>query len=415
MKSIDEQMRRAIKKPRIRTEHFQLIKHSSYSKLWLTMLLVGGLLAQRASALITVETVPVGNAGNTADTFPRLGAVGYDYSIGKYEVTLNQYTAFLNAVAKTDTYGLYNGNMGTELRVRGIARSGVSGSYTYSVIGSGNRPVTYVSWYDSARFVNWLHNGQPNGLQTAGTTETGAYTLTGNSGLITRKAGWIYGLPSRDEWYKAAYHQPASQGGDVDDYWLYPTRSNAAPNSRNGSASDPDSANFYRDDGIANGFNGGYAVNNSTTMPVGNVLTDVGAFGLSASFYGTFDQGGNVFEWDDVLIGSSRKRSGGSWILDEYDMRSSSGNFIEPFNELFDTGFRVVMFVPVEAPVLNRSQSGNTLIFSWTGNFKLQVQTNSLSVGVSTNWSDYPSGGASPVNVTLNPANPAVFFRLSSP
>ena len=65
------------------------------------MLLVGGLLAQRASALITVETVPVGNAGNTADTFPRLGAVGYDYSIGKYEVTLNQYTAFLNAVAKT--------------------------------------------------------------------------------------------------------------------------------------------------------------------------------------------------------------------------------------------------------------------------------------------------------------------------
>lgn len=319
------------------------MKASSLPKLLLLTLTTGGLLAQTASALITVETVPVGNAGNAADTyFNTAGAVGYDYNIGKYEVTLSQYTEFLNAVAKTDTYGLYNGNMGTELRVRGIARSGVSGSYTYSVIGSGNRPVTYVSWYDSARFVNWLHNGQPNGLQTAGTTETGAYTLTGNSGLITRNAGWIYGLPSRDEWYKAAYHQPASQGGDVDDYWLYPTRSNTAPNSRNGSASDPNSANYWRDDGIANGFNGGYAVNNSTTSPTGNVLTDVGAFSLAASYYGTFDQGGNVYEWNDYTFGSNRLRKGGSWFLSD-EMASPAGSLIVAFGEVFDTGFRVVM------------------------------------------------------------------------
>ena len=41
----------------------------------------------------------------------RRGAVDYNYSIDKYDVTLGQYTQFLNAVAKTDTYGLYNSYM----------------------------------------------------------------------------------------------------------------------------------------------------------------------------------------------------------------------------------------------------------------------------------------------------------------
>ncbi len=36
-----------------------------------------------------------------------------------------------------------------------ISRSGTSGSYKYAVKNStGNRPVTYVSWFDSARFSN---------------------------------------------------------------------------------------------------------------------------------------------------------------------------------------------------------------------------------------------------------------------
>ena len=78
---------------------------------------------------------------------------------------MNQYTAFLNGGRNPDTYGLYNTNMGTDLNIKGIVRSGVSGSYSYSVIGDGNRPVTYVSWFDAARFTNWLHNGQPTGCR----------------------------------------------------------------------------------------------------------------------------------------------------------------------------------------------------------------------------------------------------------
>ncbi len=318
-------------------------------------LAAGCLLTQSASALITIETVNVGDIGNPNDS-TGYGGVGYSYGIGTYEVTLNQYTAFLNAVAATDTWGLYNTDLGLNPSVRGIARSGTSGSYTYSVIGSGNRPVTYVSWYDAARFVNWLQNGQPTGLQTAGTTETGAYTLTGNSGVIFRNANWNYGLPSENEWYKAAYYQPAAQGGDGDGYWAYPTANNTIPNSRNGSASDPNSGNFYRDDGIANGFNGGFAI------PPGGSLTDVGAFSLADSFYGTFDQGGNVAEWNDgVISGSARIIRGGGFYDSEVGLRASMRTGYSMPNEDAATGFRIVV-IP-EPGVLGLAALAGTMFF----------------------------------------------------
>ena len=55
----------------------------------------------------SLEFVPVGNPGNAADpaTGSQYASVPYTYQMGKYDVTVGQYTAFLNAVAKTDTYG----------------------------------------------------------------------------------------------------------------------------------------------------------------------------------------------------------------------------------------------------------------------------------------------------------------------
>jgi hypothetical protein len=61
-----------------------------------------------ASADIVMETVSVGNPGNAANTaeggcftagVQHYGQVNYAYNIGKYDVT-----AFLHAVAATDTY-----------------------------------------------------------------------------------------------------------------------------------------------------------------------------------------------------------------------------------------------------------------------------------------------------------------------
>ena len=48
--------------------------------------------------------------------------------------------------------------------------------------------------------------------------------------------------------------------------------------------------------------------------------------------------------------------------------------------------------------------------FSWAGSYKLQAKTNSLSGA----WSDFPGGGASPVNVTIDTTLRSVFFRLSN-
>ena len=107
--------------------------------------------------------------------------MAYEYRIGKYEVINAEYAEFLNAVAGTDTNALYNTNMGADTD-GGITQTGSSGSYVYAVKADAgaytyaNKPVNNVSWYDTLRFANWLHNGQLNG-----DTETGAYTLLGGT------------------------------------------------------------------------------------------------------------------------------------------------------------------------------------------------------------------------------------------
>gem|GEM_PF-6244873 len=128
------------------------------------------------------DLVKVGDPGNAAQVSNGFGAVADDFWIGKYQVTIGQYTEFLNAVAKTNDRGLYDTRMVTDQRIRGIAQSGLSGSFEYTVVGPNgtnpagatspaNRPITYLSWFDAARFANWMANGKPTGA--AGSTTTG--------------------------------------------------------------------------------------------------------------------------------------------------------------------------------------------------------------------------------------------------
>jgi sulfatase modifying factor 1 len=313
------------------------------------------LLATGAVAhAITIPTVPVGNTGNAGDVQPdgTFGAVAYDYLIGTTEVTVGQYTAFLSAVAATDTYGLYNPSMATNLHIAGISQSGSSGNYTYNVIGSPNKPATYVSWGDAARFANWLHNGQPTGVQGPGTTEDGAYTLNGavtNAALnaVTRNSSAVWFITSEDEWYKAAYHK---NDGVTGNYWDYPTSTDSVPYSDQPPGSDAptqsNTANFYSNDGLANFYNDGFAVTGAISPSSSqNYLTDVGAYALSTSPYGTFDQGGNIFEWNEFLYAppTTRGLRGGSWANDSNTL-SASFRFsvgLYPTDERHWVGFRV--------------------------------------------------------------------------
>jgi sulfatase modifying factor 1 len=307
------------------------------------------LCAGATASALTMETVTVGDPGNPNDplTGGLYGGVSYTYNIGKYEVTLNQYTEFLNAVADTDTYGLYNPDMGTSLNIKGITRSGSSGNYSYSVFGDGQRPVTYVSWFDAARFSNWLGNGQPAGLQSNGTTETGAYTLNGaTSGVSVLNNGTgAYWIPSESEWYKAAYYQPVAEGGDADGYWLYPMQTNSVPYSDQPAGATPDNTrvgNFNKNDGLANGYDDGYAFSGSTSYHTSQqCLTPVGAYTLADSYYGTFDQGGNAWEWNDAVISSSRGLRGSGCYSDVDYLQSSTQFSYEPENEHVSFGFRI--------------------------------------------------------------------------
>ena len=75
------------------------------------LLLLGATSIWAQPITVTIQTEVVGNAGNAADT-TGYGAVNYTYNMDKYDVTASQYAAFLNAVAKTDTYGLQLSHVG---------------------------------------------------------------------------------------------------------------------------------------------------------------------------------------------------------------------------------------------------------------------------------------------------------------
>ena len=122
------------------------------------------------TGLASLEFVTVGDPGNAADTATGYGSGSYTYQMGKYDVTVGQYCQFLNAVAKTDTYGLYNSaycriatairpSVSPEAAVRATTPTRSRGSYSQAA----NCPIFDVTWGDAARFCNWLQNGQPTG------------------------------------------------------------------------------------------------------------------------------------------------------------------------------------------------------------------------------------------------------------
>lgn len=282
------------------------------------------------------ELVRVGHPGNTADS-TTYGAVANPFRIGKFEVTNTEYTTFLNAVAATDANSLYIASMASDPR-GGITQSGVSGSFTYAVKADmGDKPVNFVSFWEACRFCNWLHNGQPTGAQDAGSTENGAYELNTTAvaaNSVTRNSGARYFIPSEDEWYKAAYHQPAAHGGDTDDYWFYATQSNDAPTVATADAT----GNINNDDGNITNYSTGADWNGQD----GNVTT-VGSGGAgSASYYGAFDMAGNVLEWNEAMVmAGTRGLRGGAWDSPAGLLQSSFRGQIVPTIRSAFIGFRV--------------------------------------------------------------------------
>ena len=237
---------------------------------------------------INIDFVTIGNPGNGTDpaTGNLYGAVGYNYRIGKYEVTNAQWNTFTAAA------GAPTGNP--------------SEAYNTGAYFTGTQqPTNMVSWYEAAQFCNYL---------TSGNKSLGAYQL-GTDGSITvdRVAaisayGTAYVIPNEDEWYKAAYYKPNGSG-----YSLYANGTNTIPAADNG----------WNYDG------GSY----STPWNVGIGTQEQN---------GTFDMMGNVRELNESpTFGSYRGLRGGSYYDYEYFLRSSYRFDFKPYFESTDVGFRV--------------------------------------------------------------------------
>jgi formylglycine-generating enzyme required for sulfatase activity len=248
----------------------------------------------------TIDFVNIGNAGNAADT-TTYGAVPYEYRTGKNEVSQD-------AITKATASGMANVT---------------AGAWT------GNQPAANINWYEAAAFVNFLNTSTGNTAAYDLTFSNGSWSMalwsseqawTAGGTNLYRNKNAFYFLPSENEWYKAAYYNPAGTN-----YFLYPTASSSAPTP------------------VASGTNAGSAVYDSVAS-VPATVDSVGAW----SPYGTRGQGGNVWEWNESAFDGTNSSSseirafrGGDWLYGEDTLRSSYRTLSGPALDGDFIGFRV--------------------------------------------------------------------------
>ncbi len=182
-----------------------------------------------------IDWVTIGDVGNPAyeNQFGGIvdgrGSVGYEYRIGRYEVTTSQWMEFVNTFS----------TQSDELRNFGRPSywgATPDGSYD----GPGIRwklnnaiehaellPVHGIDWREAAMLANWLHNNKSSDLSAI---ENGAYdtsTFTRNNDgsfndQLTRSPDARFWIPSLDEWAKAVHYDPDRFGFGQGGWWEQP-------------------------------------------------------------------------------------------------------------------------------------------------------------------------------------------------
>ena len=316
--------------------------------------------ATRGSA----DYVVIDHPFNPPDTlFGRHGRVDYVFEMARHAVTNRDYATFLNAVAsRNDPFGLFHKDMETGV-LGGIVRTSRSGAWFYEAKpGWEEKPVVYIDYFSAARYANWLHFGSPvSGMSELGTTEgndkMGAYNTRRFAAYLAgdrrglrqigrRNPGARYWIPGNDEWYKAAYYDPVKPGSHK--YWEFPTRSSCLPGLQDND--DGHAANYQRADSLAVG------------PPY--YLADVQAYAASASFYGTVQQGGNVWEWledfrytrDGILCGLR----GGSFGYTETGLHAGNEDLVSLGTRSYVFGLRMARAATAEGWQAVRSSRWRT-------------------------------------------------------
>ena len=174
---------------------------------------------------VTIDWVPVGNAGNANDpaTGNLYGGVAYNYSIDKYDVTVGQYTEFLNAVAghrhlravqPVDGHGpQHRGHLAQRLghhcQPLQLQRDRQFGQPADHLRQLGRRgPVCQLAAKRTARPGVWGVRGhdstKPARTRSTGRSQT---ALAPSRATPTPRSS----SPAKSEWYKAAYYNPTAR------------------------------------------------------------------------------------------------------------------------------------------------------------------------------------------------------------
>ena len=136
-----------------------------------------------------------------------------------------------------------------------------------------------------------VQNNQSNGIATG----SGTVTVI----PATHEIGAKYWIPTEDEWYKAAYYTTDKDETGSAGYYEWATQSNTAPGNTVGVGSNL--ANTRTDTGFTKSSGPLLFLQTPDPLVGPNMLTPVGTFSGSASYYGTFDQDGNVTEWNESI------------------------------------------------------------------------------------------------------------------
>ena len=317
--------------------------------------------------MVSVEggTFIMGNSSGTEDEHPEHEVIlGYDFEIGKFEITFAEYDIFCESVEKSKP--------------------------SDEGWGREERPILNVSWWDAIEFCNWLSEQEGIAVAYRLLGEANDCHLVNMSGEITTDITEVVGyrLPTEAEWEYAA------RGG-----------ANSSQYSYSGS-DDADDVGWY----LVN--------SNGSTQEVGQKLPNE---------LGIFDMSGNIWEWctdsfdlysaDQELnpytftTGDDMILRGGAWDSSLSYLRVSFRYSTAPTDSRKTQGFRVARTTNGNnsSPSVEKSSGPSGTIttptceFSWYGEdsdgtirrFEIREDSsNWTDNGISTSytWSGYPEG-----------------------
>jgi autotransporter-associated beta strand protein len=105
-------------------------------------------------------------------------------------------------------------------------------------------------------------------------------------------------------------------------------------------------------------------------------------------------------------------------VLDGNSQQPGVYGYGNGYSEYFaGNGYLRVISGPSGPAYITNSVSGSYLSLSWQAGqgWRLQVQTNSLTTGLGTNWFYVTDGSVSSTNIMIDATKPTVFYRLTYP